>query len=132
VDRVFLDANVLFSAAYRAETTLHRLWQLEDVALLTSAYALEEAMRNLGSPEQRQRLERLQSAVEVGLPSGGQLWLPVGVDLPADDQPILAAAITMRASHLLSGDLRAFGRYFGKCVAGVLVLRPAEFLRERR
>ncbi len=132
MDRVFLDANVLFSAAYRAETSLHRLWQLEDVALLTSSYALEEASRNLESPEQLQRLRRLQDAVEIGLPSGDEPRLPAEVDLPEDDQPILAAAIAMRASHLLSGDLRAFGRYFGQRLAGVLVLRPAGFLRERR
>jgi predicted nucleic acid-binding protein len=132
VDRVFLDANVLFSAAYRAETSLHRLWQLDDVTLVTSSYALEEASRNLESPEQLQRMRRLQDAIAIGLPSGDEPRLPAGVDLPEDDQPILAAAIAMRASHLLSGDLRAFGRYFGQRLGGVLVLRPADFLRERR
>jgi uncharacterized membrane protein HdeD (DUF308 family) len=34
LDRVFLDANVLFSAAYRADAGLGRLWNLKDVALV--------------------------------------------------------------------------------------------------
>ena len=41
MDRVFLDANVLFSAAYRQDSSLLRLWELKDVELVTSAYAFE-------------------------------------------------------------------------------------------
>jgi hypothetical protein len=47
VDRVFLDANVLFSAAYIEGSGLARLWQLADAELLSSDYATEEARRNL-------------------------------------------------------------------------------------
>jgi hypothetical protein len=43
LDRIFLDANVLFSAAYLENSGLGRLWQLEGVELLSSAYAVEEA-----------------------------------------------------------------------------------------
>lgn len=131
MDRVFLDANVLFSAAYKAENPLLRLWQLEGASLLTSSYALEEAVRNLGSPERLQRLTRLQEAVEVGRFSPGDLQLPAGIELPEDDRPILEAALLMHASHLLSGDLRAFGRYFGRRLGEALVLRPADYLRDR-
>jgi predicted nucleic acid-binding protein len=43
------------------------------------------------------------------------------------DVPILAAAIQSRADILVTGDRRAFGRYFRMRVAGVevLVLRDA-------
>jgi uncharacterized protein len=47
MDRIFLDANVLFSAAYLENSRLGRLWQLDDAELLTSAYDVEEAHRNL-------------------------------------------------------------------------------------
>jgi hypothetical protein len=36
VDRLFLDANVLFSAAYRARAGVAGLWNLDDVVLTTS------------------------------------------------------------------------------------------------
>ena len=42
MDRLFLDANVLFSAAHRPEGRLLRLWKLDDVTLCSSRYALEE------------------------------------------------------------------------------------------
>ncbi len=35
MDRLFLDANVLFSAAYRDDSGLQRLWDLSDVELVT-------------------------------------------------------------------------------------------------
>jgi len=47
LDRIFLDANVFFSAACLELSGLARLWTLEDVELLSSAYAVEEARRNL-------------------------------------------------------------------------------------
>ena len=47
MDRLFLDANVLFSAAYRPNAGLLRLWRLPDVVLCTGRYALEEARTNL-------------------------------------------------------------------------------------
>lgn len=44
------------------------------------------------------------------------------------DEPILASAIAARVDYLVTGDSRDFGTLFGKAVAGVLVLRPREFL----
>ena len=59
MDRVFLDANVLFSAAYRPDSRLRELWALAEVELVTSAYSVEEACRNLDNPVQRADLEKL-------------------------------------------------------------------------
>jgi len=56
MDRLFLDANVLFSAAYRPNAGLLKLWKLKDVVLCFSRYALEEARINLGEETQRNRL----------------------------------------------------------------------------
>jgi predicted nucleic acid-binding protein len=131
VDRVFLDANVLFSAAYRGDSSLLQLWEIPDVTLVTSIYALEEASRNLGTPEQRDRLEVLAAQVEIPA-SAGEVDLPKEIDLPENDRPILQAAVEAKASHLLSGDRRAFGRYFGQRILGVLVLKPSAYLSSRR
>src|ERR1700704_1844510 len=57
--RLFLDANVLFSAAYRSDTGLLKLWKLREVVLCSSRYALEEARINLNNEVQRSRLVRL-------------------------------------------------------------------------
>jgi predicted nucleic acid-binding protein len=130
VDIVFLDANVLFSAAYRADAGLRRLWDLKGVPLLTSAYAAEEARRNLPTDEQRAWLEKLlRSArvVETGVVQDHPAM--VGVELAEKDMHILTAAIEAGATHLLTGDVRHFGHLLGRRVGGVLVLRPAEYLR---
>jgi hypothetical protein len=59
MDRLFLDANVLFSAAYRPDTGLLSLWKLKNVTLCSSRYAVEEARFNLDDDDQRARLETL-------------------------------------------------------------------------
>lgn len=132
MDRLFLDANVLFSAAYREDSSLRRLWDLEGVVLLTSAYALEEARRNLDAAEQRDRLEGLVCRMEVAPPGPAPPDLPDTVDLPEKDRPILQAAIEAEASHLLTGDRKAFGRYYGQRLSGVLVLKPSVYLSGRQ
>lgn len=92
MNRVFLDANVLFSAAWREKAGLLSLWRLTDVTLLTSRYAFEEARRNLETQEQRKRL--IQLMVNVDLVTDFAYGdLPLDVVLPEKDRPILLAAI---------------------------------------
>jgi predicted nucleic acid-binding protein len=127
MDRLFLDANVLFSAAYRPNAGLLRLWRLSNVELCTSRYALEEARINLTENVQRRRLMRLSANLNFFDHTSPEL--PPGVDLPEKDIPILLAAIEARCTHLITGDLRHFGPYFGKKLSGILVLPPADYLR---
>lgn len=126
--RAFLDANVLFSAAYRPDAGIRRLWRIATVRLVTSEYAAEEARRNLDSAEQRADLEALLAGLEiVGTPADRRI--PSVPKLPDKDRPILLAAIEARATHLLSGDVEHFGPHYGRTVEGVLILPPADFLR---
>jgi predicted nucleic acid-binding protein len=127
MSRAFLDANVLFSAAYREKSSLVRLWNRPGAELVTSAYAAEEARRNLTSPDQRARLESLLSRMRIVAES--DLPMPASVKLPDKDHPILKAAIAAEATHLITGDVKDFGRYFGTRIAGVLVVTPADFIR---
>jgi predicted nucleic acid-binding protein len=130
-DRVFLDANVLFSAAYRVDSKLNRLWQIPGVQLISSAFAIEEARRNLHDAERLTRLDDLISTVEIVPEADPSLPIPSGVNLQSKDVPILAAAIQANATHLITGDKRDFGPYFGTTIAGVLVQPPAEYLQSR-
>jgi uncharacterized protein len=129
MDRLFLDANVLFSAAYRESSGLLRLWKLRDVALCTSRYALEQGRINLADENQRQRLTALAATLDFA--EAAENELPRGVSLPDKDVPILLAAIEARANYLLTGDLRHFGPYFGKKIGSVVVVSPAEYFRTR-
>ena len=128
MDRLFLDANVLFSAAYRPDSGLLRLWELSGVELVTSEYAAEEARVNLEAGEQRQRLARLLARTNLvsATPSGA---LPQILGLPEKDRPILLAAIEARSTHLITGDKLHFGKYFGRQFAGVRILPPGDYLR---
>ena len=132
MDRVFLDANVLFSAAYRHDAGLRQLFKLRRVTLITSAYAVEEARRNLSTSQQRKDLEQLCSSIEIAPVPAAELLQVPGIDLPESDRPILAAAISARATHLVTGDVKDFGRYYGQMVGGMLILPPAEYLRIHR
>jgi predicted nucleic acid-binding protein len=129
MDRIFLDANVLFSAAYRPNAGLLAFWKMRDVTLCSSRYAIEEANLNLEEQAQVRRLRRLVARLELF--DAPDRELPPGIALPEKDWPILLAAIEARATHLITGDLRHFGPYFGKRVEDVLVVAPAEYLERR-
>jgi predicted nucleic acid-binding protein len=129
VDRLFLDANVLFSAAYRENAGVARLWHVESVELVTSAYAVEEARRNLTEPHQRDRLDALLRQLER---TAAMTLAPdqrAGLRLREKDWPIVAGAVEAGATHLITGDHRDFGPYFGQRIHGVLVQTPSGYLR---
>jgi len=129
VDRVFLDANVLYSAGYKDTSALRKLWELTGVELLTSYYAIDEAHRNLAidKPGQLESLEQLTGAMTVVADPAEAFALPDGIDLVEKDRPILLAAMVANATHLLTGDKDHSGKYFGQTVAGVLILRPRDY-----
>jgi uncharacterized protein len=126
MDRLFLDANILFSASYRTKAGLLAFWKLKNVVLCSSHYAIEEARINLETEAQKHRLNDLAKGLQLFDASPREL--PDGVSLPGKDVPILLAALADRATHLVTGDLRDFGRYFGQKIEGVLVVMPAAYL----
>jgi len=133
VDRLCLDANVLFSAAYRKDARVRRFWGLPETKLRTWAYAVEEARRNLSTAEQRADLSELVEAVRVSNLLADAAEHPEIEDsgLPEKDLPILRAALAANATHLITGDRKHFGHFFSKQVASVLVLRPVGHLAGR-
>lgn len=130
MDILFLDANVMFSAAYDPDAGLRRLWSLEGVELISSLYAVDEARRNLREPEQRDRLDALLEGIRL-VASLPERRLPDDVTLPSKDQPILKAALAARATHLITGDVSDFGHLFDTTVEGLRVLTPGAYIRAR-
>lgn len=131
--RVFLDANILFSAAYRGDSRLRVLFELATtgrVRLATSRFAQEEARRNLAAkrPAALADLDSLLAEVET-VREGGPSEVAAASMLPAKDAPILAAAIAARCDWLITGDAQHFGSLFGRRVGGVRVDTAAEALR---
>src|SRR4030042_1848652 len=128
VDRIFLDANILFSVAY-GSSGLNRLWKLtrqKRCMLFASHFVVEEANRNLSHPEQTKRLQDYLS--EVRIVPEVDLTLPCPIELPEKDRPVLMAAISVQANYLLTGDVTHFGKYFGQKVNGVQICRPRDYL----
>jgi predicted nucleic acid-binding protein len=127
--RIFLDANILFSAAQPHSRTHAFLELLSGRAdFLTNAYAMEEARRNLELkfPDGLRALERLARQCEMV----SQLVTDLKVELPLKDRPILGGAIAGRATHLLTGDERDFGKFWGKTVQGVRIVSPKMLAEE--
>lgn len=129
MERAFLDANVLFSASRDAHSRLLQIWSLDGVEIVTSVYAVEEVRRNVESEAQQRRLEALLARTRI-VPETPLQRLPKGLRLREKDRPILAAALGCGATHLITGDWRDFGPYFGRKVAAVLILPPSDYLTE--
>ena len=134
MDRPFLDANVLFSAAYHSGSSLRQLWSLAETELLSCPFAVREAHDSLAQirPAQLTDLAALLAGITMIPDPVAGSPLPPGIALPDKDKPIFLAAMGGRATHLLTGDRKHFGAYFGQNIAGILILRPAVYLQSRQ
>lgn len=109
--RLFLDANVLFTAAHNANGKAALLLSLGEqgiVELYSSDYAKDEASRNLTRkyPNCTARFDAIMAIVT--LITGHSLRAcPAG--LPEKNWPIYRAAHACQADVLVTGDLRDFG-----------------------
>lgn len=131
MNRVFLDANVLFSAAY-GSPRIGDLWVLargRHHELLASAHTIEEARRNL-SVDRQAALNELTRELTVVPTLPADLRSPI--ELPAGDREAFLSAVAAGATHFLTGDIRHFGGYIGRSIAGVLIQTPGDYLRAYR
>ena len=110
--RVFLDANVIFSAALGGES-FTQLWSTRTAGLATfctSPQCVDEARRNLTlkKPHALARLETVFLDIELVDPPLAALPWAEG-KLPEDDSWVVAAAVGCNANVLLTGNTRHFG-----------------------
>jgi predicted nucleic acid-binding protein len=122
---LFLDANVLISAAWKENCEVAQIWQMEGIRLITSNYVMGEVQRNLHQVSQIERLRGLMRLVQI-VSSDKPLDIPELIALPEKDRPVLAGAIQAQADHLVSGDKRHFGPLYGTTIRGVRITAPSE------
>lgn len=125
--RIFLDANVLFSAAKSPGAVRRLLDLLMDAGheCWADEFVATEARRNLTakSPSSVADLEGLLARLHVA-PAGGLSKLEEALRLPDQDRPVLAAAIRHRCQALVASDRTHFGKLYGKTLHGVMVHSP--------
>jgi uncharacterized protein len=126
--RIFLDANILFSAA-KSDGAMRRFIDLLRAAgheLCADGYVLEEARRNLAAkaPGGVPALEAIVSRVRVAEAHPSDAGEGLSAKLPEKDRPVLAAAVRLGCGALVTGDRSHFGALYGKTVAGVAIHSP--------
>jgi predicted nucleic acid-binding protein len=132
--RLFLDANILFSAAYRDGSPALLLFDLASAdrcRLVTSAFAWDEAHRNISvkSPQRLPALDALKGQLDVApVPDANAIVNAAKQGLPDKDAPILAAAGVAKVDILVTGDRTHFGHLYGKAIGNLRVLTLAETL----
>lgn len=125
--RLFLDANILFSAAdVRSATRQLLLLALKKGCAVTSPHAWEEARRNLANkrPHLLPGLDDIKGRIEMT-----HAWQAhVDVEIEEKDRPILAAAVASACTHLWTSDRMHFGHLYSKTVQGVLIVSSLQLL----
>ena len=129
--RIFLDANVLFSAAKSAGAIRHLLQDLhtENHRLVADQYVATEARRNVAvkaGDEAMAYLQALLAQIEVSPVHDPAVTEDSVAWLPAKDRPVLMATMALKCDVLVTGDRAHFGAGYGKTFGGVIVYSPAQ------
>jgi len=118
--RIFLDANILFSAAKSAGAV--RLFLSELTArshqLVADGYVIGEARRNIEAkfPSALADLDQLLAGIETSEKVSGPLAPQFLPDLVEKDRPVVSAALQHHCDILLTGDKTHFGAFYKKTV----------------
>jgi len=130
--RVFLDANVIFTAAHNPggkAAFVIELGAAGHFLLFTSDAALMEAERNVTAkhPDSLPLLAAMMRGITLFT---ADLSAPFPDGLPTKDAIIFQAAVSCRATHFLTGDLRHFGPFMNRpdATLSIIVQTVAEFL----
>lgn len=126
--RVFLDANIPFSAA-KSDGAVRALLKLlldGGHACFADAFVVAEARRNLVAKgaQALAALEAVLARVHVAPAARDGLNAPNLSWLPERDRPVLAAAIRLRCDVLVTGDRTHFGAGYGRTFGGVTIHSP--------
>ncbi len=126
--RIFLDANVLFSAAKSDGAVRQLLILLEKSGheCCVDGYVIEEARRNLAAkaPDDVVALAKLLLRMTKADTQRSDAALEASLPLPIKDQPVLAAAIHQNCAALVTGDRTHFGPLYGRMIHGVTIHSP--------
>ena len=132
--RIFLDANILFSAA-KSAGAVRRLLELLRGArheCWVDGFVLAEARRNLElkAPGSLPELDGLLPSLRVAAIRVPEPELDRELPLVEKDRPILAAAIHLHCEALVTGDRTHFGELYGRSIRGVTIHSPRSLAEE--
>lgn len=129
--KVFLDANVLFSAALGG-ASFALLWEIAasgKISLYSSRYCFIEASENLKRKRPAPLPLHTQQKQRVAAISENTAYLEWAAALvPEKDAPVLAAARGAEMEVLLTGDIRDFGALMQRDDLGIRVCTLRAFL----
>jgi predicted nucleic acid-binding protein len=129
--RIFLDANILFSAANSAGAMRQHMHDLheEHHVLVADEYVSIEARRNVAANSKGDALEYLQALltqIEVSPVQYAEMAQTLVSWLPEKNRSVLWAAIALKCDALITGDRTHFGPGYGKTFGGVTIYSPAQ------
>lgn len=129
--KIFLDANVLFSASDPGRATFSLFVLIKEKhEVVTSPHAWEEARRNIQAKRVplQPGLEQLQTVVKIT----HAFYLPdtSPAEVVEKDKPILAGALGANCTHLWTSDRRHFGHLFGTTVQGLRICSSTQIADE--
>jgi predicted nucleic acid-binding protein len=127
--RIFVDANVLFSACNPGSRVNQTLTQsTAEHEVVNCAIAIDEASRNLARkrPMWLPNFAIFQSVIHI-IPESSPL---PELGLPEIDGILLGAAVSAGCDIFITSDQHHFGLLFGKTIDGVRVLTPNAFANE--
>ena len=132
--RIFLDANILFSAAKSAGAIRRMLELLLDAGheCWVDGLVVAEARRNLElkAPGSLADFDRLLARIRVAALRMPDPELDATLPVVEKDRPILAAAIHLHCQALVTGDRTHFGELYGRSIRGVAVHSPRSLAEE--
>ena len=129
--RIFLDANVLFSAARSAgaiRLLVHALHAAGHI-LVADEYVATEARRNVAAKAGSEAVDYLQALltqIDVSPVQYPFMAQTAARWLPEKDRPVLMAAMALKCDVLVTGDRTHFGPGYGKSFDGVTIYSPAQ------
>jgi predicted nucleic acid-binding protein len=132
--RIFLDANILFSAAKSPGAIRRMLELLIDAGheCWVDGFVIAEVRRNLELKAQTSLpdFDRLLTSMRVAVIRMPDPELDATLPLVEKDRPILAAAIHLHCHALVTGDRTHFGELYGHSIHGVTVHSPRSLAEE--
>ena len=129
--RIFLDANILFSASKSDGAVRRLVFELHAAGhlLVADDYVATEARRNIAAKADAASMDYLQALlarIEVAAAQFGTATDAALQWLPEKDRPVLQAAIALKCNALVTGDRTHFGSGFGKAWGGVTLYSPSQ------
>jgi predicted nucleic acid-binding protein len=125
--KIFLDANILFSAAKTDGAIRSLVTAILDAGheCWVDGYVLDEARRNVSAKAASALplLDKLIVRLSVSTVAPG-LHAVEGHGLPDKDRLVLAAAAALGCDVLVTGDRTHFGKLYGRQAAGVRIHSP--------